>query len=61
MKRNDSSTAVKIVLDAVVIAEQVVVVGSQINLKEVGFMSGFKPSGVLNTHRVPKLHTKMRL
>ena len=52
MKRNESKTAVKIVDDAVVITKQVVVVGSQINLKEVGIMAGLKPCSVNDAHRV---------
>jgi len=49
------------VLDVVVLTKQTVVVGSQINLKEVGFVAGLKPCGEHNAHRVLKLNGKMWL
>ena len=61
MKRNESSTAVKTVLDAKLIAKQRVVVGSQINLKEVSLVAGCEPSDVSDSVFAFKTHMEVRL
>ena len=61
MKRNESLSAVKVVVDAVFIAKQVVVVGSQINLKEVSLVAGCEPCDVLDSVFALKTHMKVRL